>query len=147
MIFTDNLFVEVIVNHHKMFEVSSSTAPVMDGTSSLQVLIRTPIKKQSSKKKSGLPLTPGHRPAMSECDCESRRNFKFSGFDAIIVEDAACKSSVVAASQDDLKSSVVAASQDDLKGKNCKFDSRSTISEMDIGKWENGGGSEFDYDV
>ncbi|RDX92608.1 Mitochondrial dicarboxylate/tricarboxylate transporter DTC, partial [Mucuna pruriens] len=44
------------------------------------------------------------------------------------------------------KSSVVAASQDDLKGKNCKLDPRSTISEMDIGKWENGGGYEFDYD-
>nr|KYP51411.1 Putative RING-H2 finger protein ATL2C [Cajanus cajan] len=81
-----------------------SFAYVMDETSSLQVPIRTPMKKQSSKKKSGLPLTPGHRPAMSECDCESRRDF------------------------------------------NCKFDTRSTISEMDIGKWENGGGSEFDYD-
>ncbi|XP_031285067.1 RING-H2 finger protein ATL13 [Pistacia vera] len=52
---------------------------VMDDNSSLQVPIRTPMKKQASKKPS-LPLTPGHRPAMSECDCESRR--EFSGFDA-----------------------------------------------------------------
>lgn len=47
------------------------------------------------------------------------------------------------------KSSAVAASvsaDDDLKGKNSKFDTRSTISEMDIGKWEIGGGSEFDFD-
>ncbi|EEF28396.1 RING-H2 finger protein ATL13 [Ricinus communis] len=47
---------------------------VMDDNTSLQVAIRTPMKKQSSKKPS-IPLTPGHRPAMSECDCESRREF------------------------------------------------------------------------
>ncbi|KAG2699243.1 hypothetical protein I3760_07G184400 [Carya illinoinensis] len=58
-----------------------SFAYVMDENSSLQVPIRTPIKKQSSKKPS-LPLTPGHRPAMSECDCESAREFKFNGFEA-----------------------------------------------------------------
>ncbi|KAA8535459.1 hypothetical protein F0562_030462 [Nyssa sinensis] len=51
---------------------------VMDENSSLQVPIRTPMKKQSSKKPS-LPLTPGHRPAMSECDCDSRR--EFNGFE------------------------------------------------------------------
>lgn len=172
-----------------------SFAYVMDESSSLQVPIRTPIKKQSSKKKPCLPLTPGHRPAMSECDCESTRDFKFAGFDATIVENDA---PIVAASASasticngngaaigrsrkesfsiskiwlrgkkdkpnavadssrravsfrfPAKTSVVAASgsgDDDLKGKNCKFDTRSTISEMDIGKWENGGGSEFDYD-
>ncbi|KAG4929725.1 hypothetical protein AAZX31_17G066100 [Glycine max] len=180
-----------------------SFAYVMDESSSLQVPIRTPIKKQSSKKKSGLPLTPGHRPAMSECDCESRRDFKFAGFDAttIIVEDDAATSTGATTSSTTCngnsaaaigrsrkesfsiskiwlrgkkdkpnsvadssrravsfrfpaKSSVVTAASgsahddddDDLKGKNCKFDTRSTISEMDIGKWENGGGSEFDYD-
>lgn len=172
-----------------------SFAYVMDESSSLQVPIRTPIKKQSSKKKPCLPLTPGHRPAMSECDCESRRDFKFAGFDATIVENDApivaanasastvCngngaaigrsrkesfsiskiwlrgkkdKPNAVADSSRravsfrfPAKTSVVAASgsgDDDLKGKNCKFDTRSTISEMDIGKWENGGGSEFDYD-
>ncbi|XP_022751630.1 RING-H2 finger protein ATL13-like [Durio zibethinus] len=51
---------------------------VMDENSFLQVPIRTPMKKPSSKKTS-LPLTPGHFPAMSECDCESRRGF--NGFE------------------------------------------------------------------
>ncbi|KAI3771966.1 hypothetical protein L6452_03139 [Arctium lappa] len=49
---------------------------VMDENSSLQVPIRTQIKKQAYKKKSNLPLTPGHRPAMSECGGDSRRDFK-----------------------------------------------------------------------
>ncbi|WCJ30193.1 RING/U-box superfamily protein [Euphorbia peplus] len=50
---------------------------VMDENSSLQVAIRTtPMKKQSSKKPN-----PGHRQAMSECDCESRRGF--NGFEGI----------------------------------------------------------------
>uniref|UniRef100_A0A5B7AYF9 RING-type E3 ubiquitin transferase n=1 Tax=Davidia involucrata TaxID=16924 RepID=A0A5B7AYF9_DAVIN len=53
---------------------------VMDENSSLQVPIRTPMKKQSSKKPS-LPLTPGHRLAMSECDCDSRR--EFNGFEPL----------------------------------------------------------------
>ncbi|KAL4302327.1 hypothetical protein GQ457_10G016140 [Hibiscus cannabinus] len=52
---------------------------VMDDNSFLQVSIRTPLKKPS-RKKTCLPLTPGHRPAMSECDCESRRGF--DGFEA-----------------------------------------------------------------
>ncbi|GFP95230.1 RING-H2 finger protein atl13 [Phtheirospermum japonicum] len=56
-----------------------SFAYVMDENSSLQVPIRTPVKKQSSTKQS-LPLTPGHRPAMSECGCDSRG--EFSGFEA-----------------------------------------------------------------
>ncbi|CBI36629.3 unnamed protein product, partial [Vitis vinifera] len=54
---------------------------VMDENSSLQVPIRTPVKKTSTKRRS-LPLTPGGRMAMSECDCESRR--EFSGFDALL---------------------------------------------------------------
>ncbi|XP_027331660.1 RING-H2 finger protein ATL13 [Abrus precatorius] len=165
-----------------------SFAYVMDESSSLQVPIRTPIKKQSSKKKRVLPLTPGHRPAMSECDFESRRDFKFAGFDATIVEDvdgaaSTCnggggaaigsrkesfsiskiwlrgkkdKPNAVADSSRRAVSfrfpaqrSVVVASTsatDDLKAKNCKFDTRSTISDMDIGKWVSGGGSEFGYD-
>ncbi|KAJ4833132.1 hypothetical protein Tsubulata_006240 [Turnera subulata] len=57
---------------------------VLDEDSSLRVPIRTPMKKQSSKKPA-LPLTPGHRPAMSECDCESGREFvgfeRFKGFE------------------------------------------------------------------
>lgn len=180
------------VDSRRCFSMGSF-AYVMDESSSLQVPIRTPMKKQSSKKKSSLPLIAGHRPAMSECDCESRRDFKFAGFDATILEDDATvgaasasticngngasigrsrkesfsiskiwlrgkkdKPNAVADSSRravsfrfPAKASVVAASgsgDDDLKGKNCKFDTRSTISEMDIGKWENGGGSEFDYD-
>ncbi|KAH7545687.1 RING-H2 finger protein ATL13 [Ziziphus jujuba] len=58
-----------------------SFAYVMDENSSLQVPIRTPLKKQSSKKPSALPLTPGQRPAISECDCESIREFRFNGLD------------------------------------------------------------------
>ncbi|KAJ7979535.1 RING-H2 finger protein ATL13-like [Quillaja saponaria] len=56
---------------------------VMDENSSLQVPIKTQMKKQQSRKPA-LPLTPGHRLAMSECDCESRRDFKFNGFDSTI---------------------------------------------------------------
>lgn len=48
---------------------------VMDENSSLQVPIRTQVKKQATKK-SSLPITPGHRPAMSECGGDSRRDFK-----------------------------------------------------------------------
>ncbi|KAJ1399585.1 putative RING-H2 finger protein ATL13 [Sesbania bispinosa] len=51
-----------------------------EGSSTNNVPIRTPMKQQSSKKRSVLPLTPGHRPAMSECDCESKIDFKFVGF-------------------------------------------------------------------
>ncbi|KAI3444095.1 hypothetical protein Pfo_000760 [Paulownia fortunei] len=61
-----------------------SFAYVMDENSSLQVPIRTPMKKQSSKKPS-LPLTPGHRPAMSECGCDSRRDF--NGLEAFRILD------------------------------------------------------------
>ncbi|KAK6942382.1 Zinc finger, RING-type [Dillenia turbinata] len=57
-----------------------SFAYVFDEESSLQVPIRTPLKKQTSKKPS-LPLMPGHRPAMSECGCDSRR--EFNGFESI----------------------------------------------------------------
>ncbi|KAK1420917.1 hypothetical protein QVD17_22886 [Tagetes erecta] len=48
---------------------------VMDDSTSLQVPIRAQIKKQANKK-SNLPITPGHRPAMSECGDSSRRDFK-----------------------------------------------------------------------
>lgn len=52
---------------------------VMDENTSLQVPLRTPMKKQPIKKPS-LPLIPGHKPAMSECGCDSRRDF--NGFEA-----------------------------------------------------------------
>ncbi|KAI3827577.1 hypothetical protein L1987_01654 [Smallanthus sonchifolius] len=48
---------------------------VMNENSSLQVPIKTQVKKQASKK-SSLPITPSHRPAMSECGGDSRRDFK-----------------------------------------------------------------------
>ncbi|OIW18653.1 hypothetical protein TanjilG_13405 [Lupinus angustifolius] len=139
---------------------------VMDESSSLQVPIRTSIKKQSSEKKCVLPLIPGPRLAMSECDFESKRDFKFA------VSDDASATSIgksrkesfsvskiwlrgnkekpnAAAAADSSRRAVSlrypAAVSDDLKAKNGKFDTRSTISEMDIGKWENGG-NEFGYD-
>ncbi|XWS27286.1 hypothetical protein CRYUN_Cryun26dG0101900 [Craigia yunnanensis] len=67
------------VDARRCFSMGSFES-VMDENSFLQVPIRTPMKKPSSKKTS-LPLTPGHRPAMSECDCESRRGFNFNGFE------------------------------------------------------------------
>ncbi|PWA91789.1 Zinc finger, RING/FYVE/PHD-type [Artemisia annua] len=53
---------------------------VMDENTSLQVPIRTQVKKQASKK-STLPISPCHRPAMSECGGDSRRDFK--GFEVL----------------------------------------------------------------
>uniref|UniRef100_A0A2P2NFI8 RING-type E3 ubiquitin transferase n=1 Tax=Rhizophora mucronata TaxID=61149 RepID=A0A2P2NFI8_RHIMU len=62
---------------------------VMDENSSLRVPIRTPSRKPPSKKPS-LPLTPGHRPAMSECDCESKREFHgFEGIKSFETNDSA----------------------------------------------------------
>lgn len=58
-----------------------SFAYIMDENTSLQVPIRTPMKKQASKKPA-LPLLPGHRPAMSECGCDSRREEFINGFEA-----------------------------------------------------------------
>lgn len=68
---------------------------VLDENSSLQVPIRTPMKKQSSKKPT-LPLTPGHRPAMSECDCESRR--EFDGFESLKSVEVNGTASIVSSS-------------------------------------------------
>ncbi|KAM7477077.1 hypothetical protein LguiB_024320 [Lonicera macranthoides] len=62
------------VNGRRCFSMGSF-AYVMDENSSLQVPIRTPMKKQSSKNKPSLPLTPGHRAVMSECGGDSRREF------------------------------------------------------------------------
>ncbi|XVF47800.1 hypothetical protein PTKIN_Ptkin03bG0140000 [Pterospermum kingtungense] len=52
---------------------------VMDENSTLQVPIRTPMKKPSSKMACSSAFKLGHRSAMSECDCESRRGF--NGFE------------------------------------------------------------------
>ncbi|GMH13792.1 hypothetical protein Nepgr_015633 [Nepenthes gracilis] len=56
-----------------------SFAYVLDETSSLQVPIRTPVKKQSTKE-SSLPLKPSYRTAISEYGSDSRRIF--TGVDA-----------------------------------------------------------------
>ena len=156
---------------------------VMDESSSLQVPIRTPAKKNSVKKPS-LPLTPGGRLAMSECDCESRR--EFSGFDPVRVVDSHMvgSSSIITGTNGNgngkenalersrresfsiskiwlrgkkenpssrpdssrrafsfrfpLGSS--SAAVDDLKLKNGSSSSaRRTVSDLEIGRWENGG--------
>ncbi|KAJ8425993.1 hypothetical protein Cgig2_007807 [Carnegiea gigantea] len=52
-----------------------SFAYILDEKTSLQVPIRTPMKKQSSGKKPSLPLKPGHRAVISEYGCDSRREF------------------------------------------------------------------------
>lgn len=149
---------------------------VMDENSSLQVPISTKIKKQPSKKPA-LPLTPGHRTAMSECDCESRREFKFNAFEAIRdvehCEGASIgkgdpvrgnkresfsvskiwlrgkkeKSNAAVADADASRRAVSfrfpvqqsVADAEDLKAKNGDCCGRRSISEIDIGMWENGG--------
>ncbi|KAE8711233.1 putative RING-H2 finger protein ATL50 [Hibiscus syriacus] len=60
------------VDDRRCFSMGSF-AYVMDENSLLQVPIRTPMKKPSRKKKTSLPLTPGHRPVISEYDFDSRR--------------------------------------------------------------------------
>ncbi|CAI9754754.1 unnamed protein product [Fraxinus pennsylvanica] len=64
-----------------------SFAYVMDENLSLQVPIRNPMKNQSTKKPT-LPLTPGHRQALSECGCDSRR--EFIGSEAIRIAEIQC---------------------------------------------------------
>lgn len=61
------------VDSRRCFSMGSFSY-IMDENSSLQVPIRTPMKKISSIKPN-LPLTPGHKPAISECGCDSRREF------------------------------------------------------------------------
>ncbi|OMP04892.1 Zinc finger, RING-type [Corchorus olitorius] len=156
---------------------------VMDENSFLQVPIRTPMKKPSSKKKTSLPLTPGHRPAMSECDCESRRGF--NGFE--IMRNLETNTGGSSTSDTNGKTisknkkesfsiskiwlrgkkdkqntedssrrafsfrfppvhqNVAAASDDSMKAKNGVHGARDTISEIDSGRWGNGG-SELGFD-
>ncbi|KAJ0030596.1 hypothetical protein Pint_14272 [Pistacia integerrima] len=121
---------------------------VMDENSSLQVPIRTPMKKQASKKPS-LPLMPGHRPAMSECDCESRS--LETNFGASI---SASKGNAVGRSRKDRDSFSISKiwlrgkkekqnlPDGDVKSKNSNAGARRTVSEIGIARWENGG-SEF----
>ncbi|EOY31603.1 hypothetical protein QUC31_019705 [Theobroma cacao] len=160
---------------------------VMDENSFLQVPIRTPMKKPSGKRIC-LPLTPGHRPAMSECDCESRRGF--NGFEIMrnfetkgsssasdnngkaigkskkesfsiskiwlrgkkekqnITEDSSRRafSFRFPLHQNVAATAAAAAADDDsMKVKNGIGGARDTISEIDSGRWGNGG-SELGFD-
>ncbi|KAL2454494.1 RING-H2 finger protein ATL13 [Abeliophyllum distichum] len=67
------------VDERRCFSMGSF-AYVMDENTSLQVPIRTPSTKKQSSKKCSFPLTPGHKLALSECGCDSRR--EFNGFEA-----------------------------------------------------------------
>ncbi|OAY31877.1 RING-H2 finger protein ATL13 [Manihot esculenta] len=137
---------------------------VMDENCSLQVALRTPLKKKQSNKKPSLPLTPGHRPAMSECDLESRRELHgFEGSNRNSIDRSRRESFSISkiwlrGEKEKQKSTgdssrrafsfrfpvnknAVAGS--DLKVKN--GNSRRTKSEIGIGRWENGGiGLSFD---
>ncbi|KAL5548881.1 hypothetical protein UlMin_004112 [Ulmus minor] len=81
------------VDERRCFSMGSF-AYVMDESSSLQVPIRTPLKKQSSNKPA-LPLKPGQRAAISECDCDSRREFDFNRIEPHINFDNPQTSSVI----------------------------------------------------
>lgn len=169
---------------------------VMDENSSLQVPIRTPMKKKSSSKKAFNSSSKlGHRTAMSECDCESRRGFK--GFEMMrnfeITSGGSCSTTgggdnnnggkAIGESKKEsfsiskiwlrgkkekqsfaedsgrrafsfrfpVHQNVAAAAADDdndndngLKKKNAIAGVRDSSSEMDSGRWGNGG-SEFGF--
>ncbi|XP_052198234.1 RING-H2 finger protein ATL13-like [Diospyros lotus] len=155
------------IDERRCFSMGSF-AYIVDENSSLQVPIRTPMKKQSSKKKASLPLTPGHRPAMSECDCDSRRGF--SGFEPLkSIDGVGAKGESFSVSKIWLRGRKEkpnpaavessrravsfrfpvhwnAASGEELKGKNGGNGTRRAVSEIDFGKWENGGGSDLGFD-
>ncbi|TYJ95946.1 RING-H2 finger protein ATL13 [Cucumis melo var. makuwa] len=118
---------------------------VMDENSSVKVAIRsTPVKKQASRKPA-LPLTPGYRAAMSEYDCESRREFKLNGIEPLKTEENGNSNS------NNNKIESFSVSKIWLRGKNPKeslTDSsrRRTVSfrlpiqmnsEMNVCRWEN----------
>ncbi|CAK8564237.1 unnamed protein product [Lathyrus sativus] len=136
------------VDDRRCFSMGSF-AYIMDETSSLQVPIRTPMKMKSSKKKPVLPLIPGHRPAMSECDCESRRDFKFASFDSSrgVVEDFAgigksrkesySISKIWLREKKDKTNGDVADSS--RRAVSSRFPLQSNVSEMDFGGSEFGG--------
>lgn len=62
---------------------------VLDDSSVLQVAVKPPTRRQSSKKPS-LPLMPGHRPAMSESGHSSREE-GFKCFDAAKITATNCE--------------------------------------------------------
>lgn len=174
------------VDERRCFSMGSF-AYIMDENTSLQVPIRTPMKKQPSKKPA-LPLLPGHRPAMSECGgCDSRREF-INGFEAFkSLEIQGCtNNNNIENSNSSSRAESFSISKIWLRGKrerpnssatmlqpsrrafsfrfppvhhhrsgvadeskeakNGGGDSRRTVSEIDICRWENGG-SEFGIDL
>ncbi|XP_010278036.1 PREDICTED: RING-H2 finger protein ATL13-like [Nelumbo nucifera] len=141
---------------------------VMDESSSLQVAIRPPTRKQTSRKPS-LPLTPGHRPAMSECDCHSTRS-EFKGLEDRSTELHGADSFGAGDVAGGIRGESFSVSKIWLRSKNGKptsstedssrwafsfryplqrnsaddlklkhSDSRRTICEIDVGRSENGG--------
>ncbi|KAK4257618.1 hypothetical protein QN277_007181 [Acacia crassicarpa] len=80
-----------------------SFAYVMDESTLLHVPIRAQIKK-----KHALYLNPGNRLAVSEYDCESRRDFRFSSLEGNRFEEAAkCSSSGVITRKESLSVSKI----------------------------------------
>ncbi|KAE8668657.1 RING-H2 finger protein ATL13 [Hibiscus syriacus] len=142
---------------------------VMDENSLLRVPIRTPMKKPSSKKKTCLPLTPGHRPAISECDCESTRFELTRNFEgdnngkAIKKRESFSISKIWLRGKKDKQNltdgssrafsfrfpvhqnAAVSDDDDSLKVKSVAGGGKDTISEIDSGRWGNGV-SEFGAD-
>lgn len=178
------------VDERRCFSMGSF-AYIMDENTSLQVPIRTPMKKQPSKKPA-LPLIPGHRPAMSECGCDSRREFinGFEAFKSLEIQGCTNNNTKDSAGMDSSSKSIGSSRAESfsiskiwLRGKregpnlatmqssrrafsfrfppvqhrsgvtrddeskqtkngNGNNNDRRTVSEIDIGRWENGG-SEF----
>lgn len=154
------------VDERRCFSMGSF-AYVMDDKSLLQVPIRTPVKKQSSKKKASLPLIPGHRPAMSECGCDSRREFVgFEPFKSGEIqrignsgfinngngkgigkskrEESVSISKIWLRGKKEKPNPPAAAEESSRRAFSFRFpvnrgNIRRTISEVDMGSWEDGG--------
>ncbi|XP_022988578.1 RING-H2 finger protein ATL13-like [Cucurbita maxima] len=127
---------------------------VMDEHSSLKVAIRSkPVKKHPSRKPA-LPSTPGYRAAMSECDCESRREFKISGIEGIgevkrgeITDRTNNKMESFSVSKIWLRGKTrrESAADSSRRAVSLRFpiqSNRGDLSEMDVWRWENDVGDE-----
>ena len=152
------------VDSRRCFSMGSF-AYVMDDKSELRVPIRASMKRQ----------------AMSECDCESRREFKFSGVEAIGSLETQGTSTGASSTNGNGSNAIGRSMRESLsiskiwlrgkkekpngaadwsrrafsfrfpvhqsaveagegaKARNVGSESRRTISEIDIGRWENGG--------
>ncbi|CAK9329791.1 unnamed protein product [Citrullus colocynthis] len=132
---------------------------VMDENSSLKVTIRsTPVKKQASRKPA-LPLTPGYGVAMSEYDCESRREFKLGGIEPLREVKTGENANT---NSNNNKIESFSVSKIWLRGKNPREDSSRravsfrfpiqrnggdwSVSEMEICRWENEVQDEMELD-